>query len=121
MAENGASAYTVAEGGESGGHRTFPPFEKETFASQILWLVIVFIALYVIMARVALPRIGGILEQRKGRIDGDLAQAERLKEESDATFAAYEKVLSDARGRAQSLAGEARARETAAAEAKRRE
>lgn len=123
MAASGMSAHTVAEGGgaEGGGHRAFPPFEKDTFASQIFWLVIVFVALYLIMARVALPRIGGIIDQRQGRIDGDLAEAERLKEQSDTTFAAYEKILADARVRAQALASEARAREAAAAKSKRHE
>ena len=38
----------------------FPPFQKDTFASQILWLVLVFVALYLLMSRIALPRIGAI-------------------------------------------------------------
>jgi F-type H+-transporting ATPase subunit b len=122
MAANNAKQIETLEHIPASEHgKGFPPFAKETFASQILWLVIVFVVLYLIMARVALPRIGGILADRKGRIDGDLAEAERLKEQSDAAFAAYEKILADARGRAQSLASEARARETAAAEAKRHE
>jgi F-type H+-transporting ATPase subunit b len=99
----------------------FPPFQKDTFASQILWLAITFIALYVLMARVALPRIGGILEERRSRIDGDLAEAERLKGESDTAMVSYQKALSDARARAQSLANERREREAAAADARRKE
>src|SRR5438477_13060171 len=82
----------------------FPPFQSETFASQLLWLAITFIALYLLMSRVALPRIGTILDKRKGRIDGDLAEAARLKDQSDAAIAAYEKSLADARSRAQTLA-----------------
>src|SRR5262245_56065197 len=88
--------------GEHGGG--FPPFQKETFASQIIWLALTFVALYLLMARVALPRVGAILDARKGRIDGDLAEAERLKTESDAAMATYEKSLADARNRAQLLA-----------------
>jgi F-type H+-transporting ATPase subunit b len=117
MAASGTSAHTEAPGG----HPPFPPFQKETFASQFLWLAITFVALYLLMARVALPRIGGILDDRKGRIDGDLAEAQRLKDESDAVLAAYEKALADARARAQTLANETREREAAAAEAKRKE
>ena len=45
----------------------FPPFNKETFASQLVWLVIFFVALYVLMSRLALPRIGGIIEARSAR------------------------------------------------------
>ena len=34
----------------------FPPFNKETFASQIVWLVVFFVALYVIIWKLAIPR-----------------------------------------------------------------
>lgn len=118
MAASGTTTHTEQP---SGGPREFPPFQKETFASQILWLAITFIALYLLMSRVALPRIGGILEARKDRMDADLAEAQRLKDESDAALAVYEKSLADARGRAQTLANEAREREAHAAEAKRKE
>jgi F-type H+-transporting ATPase subunit b len=102
------------------GARPFPPFQKETFASQAVWLVITFVILYVLMSKVALPRVGGILEARKGKVAADLADAEKLKGQSDAAIAAYEKSLADARSRAQALAGEAHAKATAEIEAKRK-
>ena len=58
--------------------------------------------------KLAIPRIGGIIEARRGRIEGDLAEANALKEQSDAALSAYEKSLADARGRAQALANETR-------------
>ena len=91
-----------------GGKPQFPPFNKETFASQLVWFVIFFIALYVLIGRFAIPRLGGIIEARRGRIEGDLAEANRLKEQSDAALKAYEKSLADARNRAQTLANETR-------------
>ena len=91
-----------------GGKPPFPPFNKETFASQLVWLVIFFVALYVIIWKLAIPRLGGIIEERGARIDGDLAEAKRLKEQSDAALSGYEKSLADARGRAQALASETR-------------
>jgi len=105
----------------AGGHaRAFPPFDKQTFPSQLLWLAVTFAALYLLMSRIALPRIDSILEQRRQRIAGDLAQAQRLKGESDAAIAAYEKALADARGRAQALVADSRQRQVAAAEAGRK-
>jgi F-type H+-transporting ATPase subunit b len=101
--------------GEHGGG--FPPFQKDTFASQLLWFVLVFVTLYLLMSRFALPRIGSILEHRRQRIEGDLAEAQRLKDESDAAIAGYEKALADARSRAQALANETR--QWAAAEAEK--
>ena len=50
----------------------FPPFQKDTFASQLLWITLAFVALYLLMSRVALPRIGSIIEDRKQRIASDL-------------------------------------------------
>jgi F-type H+-transporting ATPase subunit b len=91
-----------------GGKPPFPPFNKETFASQLVWLVIFFVALYVIIWKLAIPRLGGIIEERSARIDSDLDEAKHLKEQSDAALAGYEKSLADARGRAQALASETR-------------
>jgi F-type H+-transporting ATPase subunit b len=103
-----------------GGKPQFPPFNKETFASQLVWFAIFFIALYVLISRIAIPRIGGILEKRRERIELDLAEANRLKEQSDAALKAYEKSLADARNRAQALANETRERLNAEAEKRRK-
>ncbi len=103
-----------------GGKPPFPPFQKETFASQLVWFVIAFVALYVIIARFAIPQIGGILAARASRIEGDLAEANRLKAQSDEALKAYEKALADARGRAQALASETRERLNAQAEETRK-
>src|SRR5262245_27942774 len=120
MAQNAKSVITEEHipAGEHGGG--FPPFQKDTFASQLIWLALVFGALYLMMAKVALPRIGGILEARKARIEGDLADAARLKDQSEAAIATYEKALADARNRAQVLANETREQAAAAAEVARK-
>jgi F-type H+-transporting ATPase subunit b len=97
----------------------FPPFQKETFASQLLWLALFFVALYLIAAKLALPRVGAIMAERKGHLDGDLAEAERMKDEADAAAAAYEKALAEARARAQAMANEARHTLNAKAEVER--
>jgi F-type H+-transporting ATPase subunit b len=98
----------------------FPPFDSSTFASQLVWLVITFVLLYALMAKVALPRVGGIIAQRQNRIDEDLAQANAFKAQSDAALAAYEKALADARARAQAIAGEMRDKQAAETEATRK-
>jgi len=103
-----------------GGKAPFPPFQAETFASQLLWLALAFVALYLIIARSAIPRIGGIIQARSDRIAGDLAEAGKLKGQSDAALDAYEKSLADARGRAQTMANETRDKLNASAEDTRR-
>jgi len=111
--------HTEAPGG---GHEKlgFPPFQKETFASQLLWFAIFFIVLYLLVSRIAVPRVSGILEARRARIEGDLAEAERLREESEAALAAYEKALAEARARAQAIGSETHAKLAAESEQRRK-
>jgi F-type H+-transporting ATPase subunit b len=97
----------------------FPPFDPTFFPSQLLWLAITFVALYLLVARVALPRLGGILEDRRDRIAHDLDQAERLKQQSEEAIAAYERAL--AKARADALAVGEEAREAAKREAAARQ
>ena len=112
-----ATAHTEAPGEHKG---AFPPFDSHTFASQLVWLAITFVLLYVILAKVALPRVGGIIAERQKRIDDDLAQANSFKTQSDGALAAYEKSLADARNRAQSIANDMRDKKAAEAESTRK-
>jgi F-type H+-transporting ATPase subunit b len=99
----------------------FPPFQVDTFASQLFWFAIAFVALYVIISRLAIPRVGGIIDARRQSVEGDLAEAKRLKDSSDAAIAAYEKALADARNRAQALANETREKYAKEAETARKQ
>jgi F-type H+-transporting ATPase subunit b len=94
----------TSEGTETHGGAKFPPLDNTTYPSQLLWLVIFFTGLYFLMSRVMLPKISSILENRKNRIDGDLARAQALKNETEAAIASYEKALSDARSNANDIA-----------------
>ena len=122
MAQKNAQPSTLTEHIPPGEQHAkgFPPFDATTFASQLLWLTLTFVALYLLMARVALPRVGAIIENRRQRVAGDLADAQSFKDQSDSAIAAYEKALAEARGRAQTLASEAREKQAAAAEVHRK-
>ncbi len=105
-------AVTAAEeagGGEHEASGAFPPFDPTYFASQIFWLLITFGALYLLMSRWILPRIGGIIEERRDRIADDLDAAQQISADADQTRSAYEQALADARARAHHLAAEAKA------------
>jgi F-type H+-transporting ATPase subunit b len=92
---------------QKSGHKDpFPPFDANSYASQILWLAISFVALYFIMSRIALPRVASILEVRGDRIASDLDEAQRLKNETERAIATSERSLADARAKAQKIAGE---------------
>jgi F-type H+-transporting ATPase subunit b len=113
----GATAHTEADGGHKA---PFPPFQKDTFASQLVSLLIAFVALYLIVSRIALPRVGSLLDERQNAIEGDLAAAQKLKDESDAALKAYHSELAAARSRAQAISTETREKLNAAAEAERK-
>jgi F-type H+-transporting ATPase subunit b len=98
------SAHTEVPGGKP----PFPPFNQETFASQLLWLAITFVLLYLLMSRLALPRVGAIIGERAGKIEGDLNEAQRLRDQTEAAMAAYEMTLGEARTNAQSIAAKTR-------------
>ena len=103
-----------------GAKAAFPPFASETYASQLLWFAIAFGLLYYVMSRLALPRVAAVMEHRSTRIAGDLAEAERLRAESEAAGVAYETSLNDARARAKAIAQEMRDGLTAESEARRK-
>jgi len=111
----GTTAHSEAEGGHG-----FPPFQKETFPSQLVSLLIAFVVLYVIVSRFALPKVGGVIDARQKVIDGDLAEARRLKDESEAAMKAYESELATARSRAQAIGTETRDKLNAASDAERK-
>ncbi|AAV96469.1 F0F1 ATP synthase subunit B' [Ruegeria pomeroyi] len=79
------------------------------FPNQIFWLVITLVVVFLVLSRVALPRIAAILAERQGTITNDLAAAEDLKAKAAAAEEAYTKALADARAEAQRIAAEARA------------
>lgn len=106
-AEGGAvHATTEAHGGEHS--EVFPPFDPSSFGTQLIWLAITFLFLYFAMSKLALPRIGGILEDRKSRIDGDLSAADAARQKTDAAIAAYEAAHAAARAKSHSIAEETR-------------
>ncbi|MGB3244087.1 MAG: F0F1 ATP synthase subunit B' [Sulfitobacter sp.] len=86
-----------------------PQLDFATWDNQIFWLVIALIATYLILSRVALPRIGGVLAERQGTISNDIAAAEDLKAKAVEAEAAYDKALVDARAEAGRIVAEAKA------------
>lgn len=98
-----------------------PQLDLTTFPSQIFWLAVIFAILYVLMARVGLPRVGAMIDARKKRVADDLDRAARMKAEAEAVMAAYERSLADARAQAQTTLKEAMERFGAIAADRQRE
>ena len=84
----------------------FPPFETMHYPSQLLWLALSFGLFYLLMSRLFLPRIAGVLEDRRDRIANDRDEAARLAGLSGETRMRYEDELARARAGAQTMIGE---------------
>jgi F-type H+-transporting ATPase subunit b len=83
-----------------------PQLEVSTFVPQLFWLAITFGLLLLLMAKIGLPRVGGVLEARRRRIDDDLERAAQLKAEAETVMAAYQQALAAARAEAQAAVKE---------------
>ena len=86
-----------------------PQLDFSTFPNQIFWLLVSLTVIYLLLSRVALPRIGAILAERKGTITNDLVAAEELKQKAQEAEAAYNRALAEARAEAGRIAAETRA------------
>lgn len=98
-----------------------PQFDPSSFSPQLFWLAITFVALYILMAKVALPKIGDVLDERQRKIDDNLDKAATLKAEAETAVAAYEKALAESRAHAQAVIKETAERMAKQAEQRHKE
>lgn len=117
--DNGHKAGTEVPGGAHA-KGPFPPFDPATFAPQMIWLAVVFGALYLLMSRMALPRVESILEARRSRIAADIDDASDMQRKAQAAGVAYDKTLADAKAKSQAMAQQMRDQLAAESAAKRK-
>jgi F-type H+-transporting ATPase subunit b len=105
MATDASTA--AAHGGEAA--TGMPQLDFSTWPNQMFWLAVALVAIYLILSRVALPRIGAVLAERRGTIINDLAAAEELKAKAVEAEKAYNDALAAARAEAAKIVAKARA------------
>ena len=98
---------TETQGAESA--QGLPQLDPSTFGNQIFWLLVALVAIYLILSRLALPRIAAVLAERQGTITNDLSAAEDLKSKANEAEEAYKKALAEARTEAQTIISETKA------------
>lgn len=108
-AGHGADGETLHEAVVEHGASGLPQLMTETWGSQIPWLIITLVVLFTILNKVALPRIGGVIEERHDAIEDDLDRAAEFKRQAQEAEANYEKALAEARAEAQAIAAKTRA------------
>jgi F-type H+-transporting ATPase subunit b len=111
---------TSTTGHAGAGHKmSFAPLDPSTFVPQLFWLALAFGLLYLLLKRVALPRVSDVIEERRERIERDIAKAEGLKVETEQALANYERALSEARSKAGAIAKDRHAELTAEVDTER--
>ena len=85
-----------------------PQLDFSTFPNQIFWLIVTLVVLYLVLSRVALPRIATVLSERHGAIQRDLDKAEEMKRSAIEAENSYNKALADARAKANDIVNEAK-------------
>ena len=86
-----------------------PQLDFATFPNQIFWLTVTLVVIYLVLSRIALPRISAVLAERSGTITNDIAAAEELKQKAVEAEVAYQQALTDARAQAGAIVAEAKA------------
>ena len=86
-----------------------PQLDPSTFSNQIFWLLVTLVVIYIVLSRIALPRIAAVLAERSGTITNDIAAAEELKQKASEAEAAYQKALADARAEAADIVAKTKA------------
>ncbi len=94
----------MATGAEAEGTTGMPQLDFDMFPNQIFWLVIAIVILYFVLSRIAMPRIGSVLEDRHNAIANDLEQANEFKRKAEEAEESFNKALADARAEANSIA-----------------
>lgn len=99
----------MATGAEVEHTTGMPQLNFETFPNQIFWLVVTIVIMYFVLSRVAMPRIGSVLEDRHNAIANDLEQANEFKRKAEEAEQSYNAALTEARAQANRIADEAKA------------
>ncbi|MDC3028689.1 F0F1 ATP synthase subunit B [Candidatus Pelagibacter sp.] len=77
-------------GAESGG---MPQLNPEFWISQIFWLTLTFTILYLILAKLILPKISSNLELRKSQIQENVESAEKQRQNSESKLKEYDEII----------------------------
>lgn len=99
----------AAVAGEHAEKAGMPQLDFSTWPNQIFWLMVTLVVIYLVLTRIALPRIAAVLAERAGKITNDLAAAEELKQKAVAAEKAYNDALVRARTEASKIVAEAKA------------
>ena len=69
-----------------------PQLEITTYPSQIFWLVVSFLILYLIMSRIIIPRISSVIKSRETEIKNNIHISEQMYKDTEIINDEYEET-----------------------------
>ena len=86
-----------------GSEEGMPQLNPEFWISQIFWLIIIFISLYLIIGKIFLPKITYSIENRKSRVVNDLDEAQKLKDNAEKKLKEYNEIIEKSKREAKKI------------------
>ena len=80
-----------------------PQLDPTYWASQAFWLIIIFIALYLALSNLFIPKIKDSIDNRENKIKDDLDEAQKLKNLAEKKLKEYELSIEDAKKEVQKI------------------
>ena len=76
-----------------------PQLDFSTFVPQLFWLFLSLSFLYLILSRIALPRISDVIEERKDIIAQDIDKAKALSNDTDLAIEELDIKIAEAKSK----------------------
>ena len=83
-----------------------PQLNPKYWASQAFWLIIIFLSIYILIARIFIPKIKSNIDMRESKIRKDLEEAKIFREEAEKKLKAYKDLMESAKVDAKKILSE---------------
>ena len=85
-----------------------PQLDPEYWASQAFWVIIIFFAIYILIAKIFIPKIKSNIDLREDKIRKDLEEAKNSKEEAEKKLKEYNRLIESAKMNVKKIISESR-------------
>ena len=85
-----------------------PQLDPQYWASQVFWLIIIFLLIYLLIARIFIPKIKSNIDVREDKIRKDLEEAKLFKEDSEKKLKTYIDLINSAKNDAKKILSQSR-------------
>ena len=74
-----------------------PQLDPEYWPSQVFWLIIIFLTIYILISKIFIPKIKGSIDMREDKIRKDLEEAKTFREQAELKLKEYNSLMETAK------------------------